>query len=258
MRASPPSTERTDLRRSEGGFGEAVRLTVPVAMAYIPLGVAFGVLLTASGINWYWAPLSTLLIYAGSMEFLAVGFMVAGLPLYQVAFTTLVVNFRHVFYGLSFPIDRLRGRARKAYGVFALTDETYGITSAGPGTHLTGRQITVLQVVSHVWWFLGALLGALLGQVIPESVKGFDFALTAMFLTLAVNAVRARRSATLVLLALGAGVVGHLVDRYVIGESFLVVSLLLYVAVVSATYRKDGSGGAEENEENEENEECVK
>ncbi|WP_411073116.1 hypothetical protein [Streptomyces sp. cmx-4-25] len=97
--------------------------------------------------------------------------------------------------------------------------------------------------------------------MIPESVKGFDFALTAMFLTLAVNAVRARRSAALVLLALGAGVVGHLVDRYVIGESFLVVSLLLYVAVVSATYRKDGGGAAEENEENpenQENEECVK
>ncbi|MFZ4299903.1 AzlC family ABC transporter permease [Streptomyces cinereoruber] len=204
-------------------------------MAYIPLGVAFGVLLTASGVNWYWAPLSTLLIYAGSIEFLAVGFMVAGLPLYQVAFASLIVNFRHIFYGLSFPIGRLRGRVRKAYGVFALTDETYGITSACPGAHLTGRQITVVQVVSHAWWFLGALLG----QVVPESVKGFEFALTAMFLTLAVNAVRSSRSAALVLLALGAGAVGYVVDRYVVGESFLIVSLLLYVGLISVTYRKD-------------------
>ena len=99
MRASPPAPERTD-QQPKGGTGEAVRLTVPVAMAYIPLGVAFGVLLTASGISWYWAPLSTLLIYAGSIEFLAVGFMVAGLPLYQVAFTSLIVNFRHIFYGV--------------------------------------------------------------------------------------------------------------------------------------------------------------
>ncbi|MGW3390448.1 AzlC family ABC transporter permease [Streptomyces cinereoruber] len=235
----PDPTERTDHPQPQDATGEAFRLTLPVAMAYIPLGVAFGVLLTASGVNWYWAPLSTLLIYAGSIEFLAVGFMVAGLPLYQVAFTSLIVNFRHIFYGLSFPIGRLRGRVRKAYGVFALTDETYGITSAGPGAHLTGRQITVVQVVSHAWWFLGALLGALLGQVVPESVKGFEFALTAMFLTLAVNAVRSSRSAALVLLALGAGAVGYVVDRYVVGESFLVVSLLLYVALISATYRKD-------------------
>ncbi|NLU67795.1 AzlC family ABC transporter permease [Streptomyces sp. HNM0574] len=208
-------------------------------MAYIPLGIAFGVLLTASGINWYWAPLSTLVIYAGSIEFLAVGFMVAGLPAYQVAFTSFIVNFRHIFYGLSFPLHRLRTKSQKIYGVFALTDETYGITTAGPGTDLTGRQITILQVVSHVWWVLGALLGSLIGQVIPDSVKGFEFALTAMFLTLAVNAVKASRSMVLVYLAAGSGVVGFLVDKYLVGESFLIVSLLLYVAAVSFMYKKE-------------------
>ncbi|NGO77799.1 AzlC family ABC transporter permease [Streptomyces sp. YC504] len=239
MHTTPPPQERTADRHSESGTSEAVRLTIPVAMAYIPLGVAFGVLLTASGISWYWAPISTLLIYAGSIEFLAVGFMVAGLPLYQVAFTSLIVNFRHIFYGLSFPIDRLRGRAQKTYGVFALTDETYGITSAGPGMHLNGRQITILQVVSHVWWVLGAVLGALIGQVIPESVKGFEFALTTMFLTLAVNAVRTSRSARLVFLALGAGVIGYFVDQYVIEESFLIVSLLLYMVAISWMYQKE-------------------
>ena len=61
----------------------------------------------------------------------------------------------------------------KAYGVFALTDETYGITSAGAGSRLTGFGITVLQVVSHLWWIGGAALGALIGQVIPSSITGF-------------------------------------------------------------------------------------
>lgn len=217
---------------------EAVRLTIPVAMAYIPLGIAFGVLLTASGINWYWAPLSTLLIYAGSIEFLAVGFMVAGLPIYQVAFTSFIVNFRHIFYGLSFPVGRLRTKSQKIYGVFALTDETYGITTAGPGMDLTGRQITILQVVSHVWWFLGALLGSLIGQVIPDSIEGFEFALTAMFLTLAVNAVRASKNLGLVVLALGTGLVAFFVDKYLVPDSFLIVSLLLYVGAVSIQYQK--------------------
>ncbi len=236
-----PEDKRVEPAPPKGGgmVGEALRLTLPVAMAYIPLGVAFGVLLTASNINWYWAPISTLLIYAGSIEFLAVGFMVAGLPLYQVAFTSLIVNFRHVFYGLSFPVKRLRTRSQKIYGVFALTDETYGITTAGPGTDLTGKQITILQVVSHLWWFLGALLGSLIGQIIPESVKGFGFALTAMFLTLAVNAVKSSRSVALVLLALGCGTIGFFVDKYLVEESFLIVSLLLYVGAVSYKYKKE-------------------
>lgn len=238
MRTSPSPQERVNHQQGKGGTAEAVRLTIPVAMAYIPLGIAFGVLLTASGINWYWAPLSTLLIYAGSIEFLAVGFMVAGLPIYQVAFTSLIVNFRHIFYGLSFPLNRLRTGSQKVYGVFALTDETYGITTAGPGTHLTGRQITILQVVSHIWWFLGALLGSLIGQVIPENVKGFEFALTAMFLTLAVNAVRSSRSGALILLSLGAGAIAFFVDKYLIQDSFLIVSLLLYVSAISCMYKK--------------------
>lgn len=235
----PPRQERLTDRPGDTGMRMAVKLTIPVAMAYIPLGIAFGVLLTASGISWYWAPLSTLLIYAGSIEFLAVGFMVAGMPAYQVAFTSFIVNFRHIFYGLSFPVGRLRTRWQKIYGVFALTDETYGITTAGPGTDLTGRQITVLQVVSHVWWVLGALLGSLIGQVIPDSVKGFEFALTAMFLTLAVNAVKAARSLLLIYLAVGAGAVAYFVDKYLIEESFLIVSLLLYVAAVSCLYYKE-------------------
>lgn len=233
---SPRNRVESRLRIQE--IREAVRLTIPVAMAYVPLGIAFGVLLVTSGINWYWAPLSTLLIFAGSIEFLAVGLMVSGVPLYQVGFTALIVNFRHIFYGLSFPIERLRTRSQKVYGVFALTDETYGITSAGAGSLLNGFQITVLQVVSHFWWFSGALLGSLVGQIIPEDVKGFGFALTAMFVTLAVDAVRSSRDFSLIVLALLCGTLAFFVDRYVYPESFLIVGLLSYLAAVSWLYWK--------------------
>lgn len=141
----------------------AVRLTAPVALAYVPLGLAFGVLMVKSGIAWFWAPLSALLIFAGSIEYLAVGLIAGGVPFVQVLVTAFVVNFRHLFYGLSFPLERIPGRWRKAYAVWALTDETYAITAAGPGARLSGFQITVLQVTSHVWWAGAALVGALIG-----------------------------------------------------------------------------------------------
>ena len=70
-----------------------------------------------------------MLVYAGSMEFLAVGLVVAVTPLPQLALTTFLVNFRHVFYALSFPLQRVRGRAGRTYSMYALTDEAYALTA---------------------------------------------------------------------------------------------------------------------------------
>lgn len=216
-----------------------MRLTLPVGMAYVPLGIAFGVLLVTSGIRWVWAPLSAMVIFAGSIEFLGVSLILAGMAVPQVALTALIVNFRHIFYGLSFPLGRLRTRTQKVYGVFALTDETYGITSAGAGSRLNGFQITVLQLVSHCWWVGGAALGALIGQVIPSDVTGFEFALTAMFVTLAVDAVRASRNWELVGAALGAAVLAYFVDHFLFDESFLFVGLVVYLGWVTLGYVRE-------------------
>lgn len=222
--------------RSRARVARVLRLTVPVAMAYVPLGIAFGVYLVSSGIAWYWAPLSAMIIFAGSIEFLAVSFLVAGLPLATVAWTTFVVNFRHLFYGLTFPIERLGTLPQKVYGVYALTDETYGITSAGDGRRLDGRGITLLQLVSHAWWILGAALGALLGAIIPPHIGGFEFALTAMFLILAVDAVRHSRDLRLLAYAGLACLAGFAAERLVAPNAFLIAGLVVYLGLVTADY----------------------
>lgn len=249
--ASVPTAGRHPDSSTGRQVAEAVRLTLPVGMAYVPLGIAFGVLLVTSGIRWVWAPLSALVIFAGSIEFLGVSLILAGVTVPQVALTALIVNFRHIFYGLSFPLGRLRTRAQKAYGIFALTDETYGITSAGAGSRLNGFQITVLQLVSHCWWVGGAALGALIGQVIPSDISGFEFALTAMFVTLAVDAVRASKNWELVGAALGAAVLAYIVDHFVFDESFLFVGLLLYLGWVTLGYLQGRSKRSQRSEQSE-------
>lgn len=202
--------------------------------------------LVTSGIAWYWAPLSALLIFAGSIELLSVSLITSGVPPVSVALTSLVVNMRHMFYGLSFPLRRLRTTPQKVYGVFALTDETYGITSAGEGSRLSGPQITALQLVSHAWWVGGAALGALVGQVVPPGLRGLEFALTAMFVTLAVDATRARRDSGLLLLALGSAVVGLAVDRLLVDGSFLFVGLVAYLVAVIARHLRSRSDDDEQ------------
>ncbi len=212
-----------------------LRLSLPVAMAYVPLGIAFGVLVSTSGINWYWAPLSALAIFAGSTEFLSVGLAVSGVAMGQVALTALVVNFRHIFYGLSFPIGRLSTKPRKLYGVFALTDETYGIVSSA-GSTMSGPEITALQVISHGCWIGGAFVGAMVGNVIPPSIQGFGFALTSMFLVLALDAAVARRSPGLITLAIFSSLLGKVFDEFVLSGSFLIAGLLAYVAFVTVEF----------------------
>ncbi len=85
----------------------------------VPLGLAFGLLLVQSGFHWWWAPIFSLTIYAGSLEFLAIGLVLAVTPLASIAMTTLLVNFRHVFYALSFPLHRVRGKAARLYSMYA-------------------------------------------------------------------------------------------------------------------------------------------
>ena len=111
-------------------FAAAFPVTAPVLMGYLAIGMAFGLMLQSIGYNVLWAFFMSLVIYAGSGQYLGVSLLATGASLPQVAFLTLMVNFRHLVYGLSL-IEKLRGMGpRKLYVIFALTDETYALLSS--------------------------------------------------------------------------------------------------------------------------------
>lgn len=220
----------------EAWIRQAFGLSIPVAMAYGPLGIAFGVYLVDGGISWYWAPLSALLIFAGSIEFLAVSFILGGLSPAAVAWITLIVNFRHIFYGLTFPIGKLQNRSQRAYGIFALTDETYGIVCAGAGSNLSGRGITALQIISHFWWVGGAFLGAIVGNLLPPELTGFEFALTGMFMLLAIDALKRAPENRLIAFALISIAVAYSFEIIVMENSFLIAGTLAYVLLLTLSF----------------------
>ncbi|MGY5889037.1 AzlC family ABC transporter permease [Geodermatophilus arenarius] len=168
-------------------------MAAPVALGMIPLGVAFGLLVLHSGLAWWWATVFSAVVFAGSLEFLLVGMVAAAAPLAQVAVTAAVVNCRHVFYALSFPLHRLRGPVARTYGTSALTDEAHAFTTGPDAQRWSSTRIVSLQVVLHASWVTGATLGGLLGDVLPlDSLHGLDFALSALFTVLAVDAYRAQ------------------------------------------------------------------
>jgi 4-azaleucine resistance transporter AzlC len=178
-------------------------IAAPVGLGLFSLGLAFGLVVVHAGLQWWWATVFTAVVYAGSLEFLLVGLATAAVPLLQVAATTLIVNLRHVFYALSFPLDRVNGALAKVYSTYALTDEAYAVTSAEPSTW-TSRRILLVQLIFQIAWVSGATIGALAGSALPiDRIQGVDFALTALFVVLAIDAYRVR---PVPLLAAGAAV----------------------------------------------------
>lgn len=171
----------------------AFKDSASVGLGLVPLGLAFGILVTRSGLAWWWASAFTALIYAGSFEFLLVGLVGVAAPLGTVAVTAFLVNIRHVFYALSFPLQRVNGRLAKTYSTFALTDEAYALTTSERARSWSSSRILLLQLFMHLYWVGGATAGGLLGSVVPESVTGLDFALTALFTVLALDAIQDRR-----------------------------------------------------------------
>ena len=204
----------------------------PVGLGLVPLGLAFGVLIVQAGFDWWWAPVFSILIYAGSMEFLAIGLLTAVTPLYSLAAAAFLVNFRHVFYGLSFPLHSIRSRIGRLYAVYALTDEAYAITATKRHAEMTGPRTLTIQIACQSLWVVPGVLGALIGTALPPGLDGLQFALTALFAILAVDAWRANRD----LPAPVIGLVCGLVAAWLAPDQMLVVALTAFVAVLLARY----------------------
>lgn len=222
------STARSTSAEIRRGLADAA----PVGLGLVPLGLAFGVLITQAGFDWWWAPIFSIVIYAGSMEFLAIGLLMAVTPLYSLAAATFLVNFRHVFYGLSFPIESIRSRLARLYAVYALTDEVYAITAAKRRAEMTGARTMTIAVTCQSLWVLPGVVGGLIGTALPDGLDGLQFALTALFAVLAVDAWRASGD----LPAPVIGLICGLASAWVAPDRMLLVGLVAFVAVLLARY----------------------
>ncbi|MFE2725879.1 AzlC family ABC transporter permease [Kitasatospora sp. NPDC059327] len=230
----PPPTPATapSTPSARADLVAAARDSSSVGLALVPLGIAFGVLVAHAGLQWWWATAFTALVYAGSLEFLLLGLVVAVAPLAQIALTAFLVNFRHVFYALSFPLHRVRSGLGKAYSTFGMTDEAYALTTGADARSWSGRRIIWLQVLCQAYWVAGGTAGALFGALVPARLVGLDFALTALFVVLTIDAYRARRDIPTPVLAL----VCALTARFVLPGQLLLAATGLFTAALLARY----------------------
>ena len=163
--------------------------TLPVMTGYIALGIGFGILLAETGHGVLWSALMATLIYAGSMQYVAINLITGGASLITTALTTLFINARHLFYGISMIEKYKNSGAKKPYLIFSLTDETYSLLCGNdyPENVEKGRYQLAVSAFNHIYWVLGCTIGAVIGQNIPFNTAGIEFCMTALFVTIFVE-----------------------------------------------------------------------
>lgn len=216
--------------------------TIPVMCGYIFLGIAFGISLQETGFGWIWALLISLLVYAGSLQFVMIPMLASQVSLVTMAVTAFFVNCRHIFYGISF-VDSFAKMKQKLYMVFSLTDETYSVLC---GCKTEDPEETrrdswfLISAIDQGYWVLGSVIGGLLGNIIPFDLTGIDFSMTALFVVIMLEKVLGASKQTK--MAAATGLVVSTACLLLIGiEKFLLPSLLITVFILSVacTGKKD-------------------
>lgn len=223
--------------------------TIPVMTGYLFIGIAFGVMFANKGYNFAWAGLMSLLVYAGSGQYLAVNFFEPSVSLFQVVFLTFMVNVRHIFYGLSL-LDKFKASGKKKpYMIFSLTDETYSLyflTKTPPDVD-EGKFLFALSTLNQSYWIIGSMIGALAGSLIPFNSKGIDFAMTALFIVIFVEQWLEKKNRFPAVV----GVLASLVCLLVFGkDSFILPSMIIIMIVLLSNHKieEKKTGEVENNE----------
>lgn len=211
--------------------------TVPVMTGYLVLGIGFGILLLQNGYGFWWSLAMSVFIYAGSMQYLAVSLLSGGASLLTAALTTLMVNARHLFYGISM-VEKYQGTGRKKpYLIFALTDETYSLvsTQAPQGADRHGYFFLV-SLLDQFYWVTGCVLGSLLGSVLPINFEGIDFALTALFVTVFVDQWLSTKNHWPAII----GVMSTAICLLLFGADIFLIPSMVLIALLLTVSRKTG------------------
>lgn len=170
-------------------FKAALPYTIPICIGFLFLGMSYGFLMRSKGFSFVYPMLTSLFIFAGSMEFITINLLLASFNPVYTLLLTIMVNARHIFYGISM-LDKYKNCGyKKLYLIFGMCDESFSINcSITPPPDIDkGWFMFFVTLLNHIYWVSGATLGGLLGYVISFDTKGIDFVMTALFVVMFIN-----------------------------------------------------------------------
>lgn len=210
---------------------KTLKHTFPICLSYIFLGLAFGISLTARTHQGpLYSFLSATFVFAGSMQFMMIDFISSQTPFYLVALYTIVINARYSVYGLSFN-EHYKDVPwyKRWYLAYSLSDETYSLLVATslPFKEKNHQYDFMVHLANHLYWIVGCLIGSLIGQINID-FSGIDFVMTAMFVCIFIDQLRASNPWLPALLA----IVSSVFCLILIGEYFILPSLALTITLL--------------------------
>ena len=203
---------------------------------YLVLGMGFGILLKTKGYGVVWAFFMSLFIYAGSMQYVTINLLSGGATILSAALMTLMVNARHLFYGISM-IERYKDTdPYKPYLIFGLTDETYSLVCSGtvPESVDEKQYFFLLTFLNQCYWIIGSVVGSLLGSLITFNTAGIEFSMTALFLVVFVEQWKSVKNHTSAVVGVGTSVV----CLFVFGAENFLIPAMIAITVLLTVLRK--------------------
>lgn len=214
--------------------------TIPVLAGYMAIGISFGILLSVKGYGVLWALAMSLFIYAGSMQFVTIDLLGGAASLISAALLTLMVNARHLFYGISM-IGKYKGTGKKKpYLIFALTDETYSLVCSGeaPEGIEKNKYFLLVSLFNHSYWVVGSVMGSLLGSMISFNSEGLEFAMTALFVSVFVEQwVSAKNHIPAIV-----GVVSSVLCLLIFGADKFLIPTMIVITLILGLFEKKMGG----------------
>ncbi|WP_304025533.1 AzlC family ABC transporter permease [Rothia mucilaginosa] len=227
-----PRDSSDSQQQRKSGFAEAMRVAGVIMLGLFFVGIGLGVLVHSYHLPFWVAPLLPAVVFAGSVEFVLIDMVSNHASLVSIAVMTLLINSRHLMYGLSYPIERVRGGLAKFYTVYTLIDEAYALNT-GPDRHqLHASRILWIHVGLHLSVLTSATVGYVLGASFLSELKGVDFVMTALFAVLAIDAYQSSKDHTTAAIAGVSAAVGLVLAP----QSMLLISMVVYLLLLVSRF----------------------
>lgn len=218
--------------------------TIPILTGYLFLGMAFGILMQVSGFPIWLVVIMSLVIYSGSMQFVAVSILLAPFDPIQAFLMTLMVNARHIFYGISMLEKYKDIGLKKLYMIFAMTDETFSINCSYyiPDDVDKGWFMFFVSLLDHIYWIFGGAFGAAFGSLISFNTAGLDFVMTAMFVVIVLEQFLGEKKHNVLFM----GFVLSIICRLIFGAAGFIIPAMVSIIIALAVMRKSVEAAKEE------------
>ena len=210
-------------------WAEGFKKSLPVAMGYLPAGIAFGVLAQVAGIPIWATIMLSIVLYAGAAQYACLPMLSAGLPIGNIATNIAAINLRHVFYGMPLLQYLPKNKLAKTYCLFALTDETFSVMTSLPNE---SRRALILPIslFNQSWWVIASTVGVIIGSTLSDLVPNLDFALVCLFAILAYEQFQSIKR----YFPIGIAIVGLVVASLFTSDWLLLVAITICMLMILA------------------------